>query len=324
MQRFINSNSIPLSMSVFLATDSYDYDPGTISVTKLLKPLKQLILSSRVPPEMGIPDIESLVASRMGSAIHDGIERAWLTNHKKAMVSLGYPEAVANRVLVNPKPEDLYDGCIPVYLEQRSYREIAGRKVSGKFDFVGDGRLEDFKSTSVYTYINNTKDDDYIDQGSLYRWLNPEIITQDVMAIQFIFTDWSSGSAKSDPKYPPRRVMEKVYQLKSVQETEAFVVEKIRLIDQYWKAPEELLPKCSDKDLWRKEPQYKYYKNPEKTVRSTKNFDNKQEAYLFMAQNGNVGMVKEVPGQVVACKYCPAFPICEQAKQLVACGDLVL
>ena len=67
-----------------------------------------------------------------------------------------------------------------------------------------------------------------------------------------------------------------------------------------------------------------YYKNPEKMSRSTKNFDNKQDAYIFMAENKNVGLVKEVPGQVVACKYCPAFPICEQAKGLIASGDLIL
>ena len=324
MRRFLNNSSVPLSLAVFLATDNYDYDEETISVTSLLKPLKQLVLSARVPQEMGLADIDGLVPSRLGSAIHDGIERAWLDNSSKAMIALGYPKGMVEKVLVNPEPHQLYDGCIPVYLERRSHKMIGGRKVSGKFDFVGDGRVEDFKTTSVYTWINNTKDEDYIWQGSLYRWLNPDIVTQDTMAIQFIFTDWSGAQARSDTKYPPKRVMQKVYKLKSLREAEAFVEQKIKLIDANWHLPENELPPCTDKDLWRKEAQFKYYKNPEKMSRSTKNFDNKQDAYIFMAENKNVGLVKEVPGQVVACKYCPAFPICEQAKGLIASGDLIL
>lgn len=322
MRRFTNSAEVPLSMAVFLATDSYDHDSESISATALLKPLKQIILSSRVPQEQGLVDISGLVSSRMGTALHDAIERSWLHNYQTAMKALGYPQKVIDRVLVNPTNDELYEGCIPVYLEQRSYKVIDGIKVSGKYDFVGEGRLEDFKSTSTFTWVNGTKDDDYILQGSIYRWLNPEIITQDRMAIQFIFTDWQAAQARANPKYPQSRTVQKLYPLKSLAETEQFVRSKLRLIQTYKDAPEADLPHCTDEELWRSEPQWKYYKDPNKTARSTKNFDNKQEAYLRMAQDGNVGIVKEVPGKAVACKYCPAFPICAQARALVEAGDL--
>ena len=322
MRRFTNSAEVPLSMAVFLATDSYDHDSESISATALLKPLKQIILSSRVPQEQGLVDISGLVPSRMGTALHDAIERSWLHNYQTAMKALGYPQKVIDRVLVNPANDELYEGCIPVYLEQRSYKVIDGIKVSGKYDFVGEGRLEDFKSTSTFTWVNGTKDDDYILQGSIYRWLNPEIITQDRMAIQFIFTDWQAAQARANPKYPQARTVQKLYPLKSLAETEQFVRSKLRLIQTYKDAPEADLPHCTDEELWRSEPQWKYYKDPNKTARSTKNFDNKQDAYLRMAQDGNVGIVKEVPGKAVACKYCPALPICAQARALVEAGDL--
>lgn len=324
MRKYLNTSAVPLSLAVFLATDNYDHDSETISVTTLIKPLKQIILASRVPQEDALVDISNIVSSRLGSAIHDGIERSWLNGYKEAMKALGYPQRVIDRVLVNPEPEQLYEGCIPVYLERRSSKQIEGRTVSGKFDFVGEGRLEDFKNTTVFTWVNNTKDDDYVMQGSLYRWLNQDIITADTMAIQFIFTDWSAAQARSSTKYPPTRTMEKVYKLKSVQEIEAFVQNKIRAIDALWNAEESAMPACTDSDLWRREPQFKYYKNPQKTSRSTKNFDNKQDAFIQMAQDGNVGIVKEVPGQVTACKYCPAFPICKQKDDLIAAGDLIL
>ena len=324
MRKYLNTSNVPLSLAVFLATDSYDHDSSTISATTLIKPLRQIILGSRVPQEQSLVDIGGLVASRMGSAIHDAIERSWLNGFPEALKALGYPEKTIERIRVNPDPEELHHGIIPVYLEQRSYREIAGRTVSGKFDFVGDGRVEDFKSTSVNTWINNTNDDKYILQGSIYRWLNPQIITQDTLAIQFIFTDWVAVRARTDPNYPSNRIMERVLRLHPLDYTENFIRTKIQQLDLYWHAPESDMPRCSDDELWRKAPQYKYYKNPTSTARSTKNFENKQDAYLRLAQDGNVGRVVEVPGQVVACKYCRAYPGCTQKDQYIASGELVL
>ena len=323
---YLNTAEVPLSLAVFLASDSYDHDEdqSVISATTLIRPLRQIILSNRVPAEQQATELIQMVNSRMGSAIHDGIERAWKTNHVTALQQLGYPKRVIERIRVNPTTEELTEDVIPVYLEQRAYKQVGKYTVSGKFDFVGDGRVEDFKSTSVYTAIHNTNDDKYIWQGSIYRWLNPEIITKDEMAIQFLFTDWSAAKARSDPKYPQQRVVQRILPLKSVQETDAFIKRKLALIDQYWEVPEQQIPACTDEDLWRSDPVFKYYKNPDKMSRSTKNFDTQQEAFMRKAEDGNVGVVIEQPGQVTACKYCAAFSVCSQKDRLVASGDLIL
>jgi len=313
-------------MAVFLATDSYDYvdDPNYLSATSIIKPLKQLILGARAGEEAAAPDLTNMVASRMGTAIHDSIERAWKTNYKGALEVLGYPKHVIEKIRINPRKEELTEDSIPIYLEQRGFKKVGKWTIGGKFDFVGDGRVEDFKSTSTYTAINKTKDQDYILQGSIYRWLNPDIITKDEMAIQFIFTDWSPAKARADSSYPQSRIQQRVLKLKSIPETDAFIQRKLRMIEQYWDASEEDIPVCTDEDLWRSEPVFKYYKNPEKMTRSTKNFETKQEAYTFMAEQGHVGVVVEKPGQVTACKYCPGFAVCSQKDGLIASGDLVL
>ena len=323
---YLNTAEVPLSLAVFLATDGYDHneDASVISATTLIRPLRQIILSSRVPAEQQATELIQMVNSRMGSAIHDGIERAWKTNHVQALQQLGYPKRVIERIRVNPAPEELSDDIIPVYLEQRTCRQVGNYTVSGKFDFVGDGRVEDFKSTSVYTAIHNTNDDKYIWQGSIYRWLNPQIITKDEMAIQFLFTDWSAAKARSDPKYPQQRAVQRILPLKSVQETDAFIRRKLSQLDELWDAPEAQLPLCTDDDLWRSAPVFKYYKNPTKLSRSTKNFDTFQEAQLRKAEDGHVGIVVEQPGQVTACKYCQAFSVCSQKDALIASGDLIL
>lgn len=323
-QHYSNNSGISLSLAVFLATDDYDHDSATISATTLLKPLRQIILSARVAPTEAVIDLSGLVPSRMGSAIHNGIEGAWLNNYTTAMLHLGYPQKVINRVLINPEAAELQEDSIPIYLEQRAKKQVGKHTISGKFDFVGDGRVEDFKSTSVFTAINHTNDDKYIMQGSIYRWLNPTLITKDEMAIQFIFTDWSAARARSEKNYPPNRTQQRIFLLKSIQETDHFVKRKLALIDQYWDAPEDEIPQCSDEDLWRSSPVWKYYKNAEKTARSTKNFDTRQEAFIRLAEEGGKGIVLEKPGQVMACKYCSAFSACSQKDQLIAQGDLII
>lgn len=327
MSSYTNLTNVPLSLAVFLATDHYDYDPTAISATTLLRPVRQIVLPSRVPPEQAKTDVLQLVASRMGSAIHDSIEKAWVDGHyRQAMTKLGYPEKVIDKVVVNP-PQDvkLPPGSIPVYMEQRFYRELDGRKVSGKVDFIAEGRLEDFKSTSTFTWQRETKDADYQLQGSIYRWLAPDIITEDYMVIQFIFTDWKAGFVKTQAGYPPRRVEPKKIPLLSLDDTEQFIRQKVAAVDAARQLPEAELPRCSDKELWREAPVYKYYKNPQKLDGcSTKNFDNLAAATQRLIEDGNVGIIITKPGQVKACKWCAAFPVCSQKDEYLKDGSLTI
>ena len=321
---YSNLTQVPLSLAVYLATDHYDYEPNTISATALLRPVRSQVLKRRVPEEDAIVDVLSVVKSRMGTSIHDGIEKAWNTNYAEAMTHLGYPQDVIDRVQVNPEPNEVTEDTIPVYMEQRLYRDIGGYTISGKFDFVADGGLEDFKSTSTYTWVNGNNTKNYQLQGSIYRWLDPTLITKDYLTIQFIFTDWMPGKAAQDSKYPQRPVEPKRIPLLSLDDTERFITQKLAQLDQYKDCPESDLPLCTDEELWRKPPQYKYYKNPQKMARSTKNFDDRNEAYARLAADGGKGTVVEKPGEVVACKFCPAFPVCSQKDALIADGSLTI
>lgn len=328
MTRFYsNTSEVPLALAVFLASDSYDYneEPYTISATTLIKPVRQIVLATRVPEGMALPKLADMMRSRMGTAIHDGIEKAWKTNYQSALSAIGIPSKVIERVKINPELEDLDDETIPVYMEQRLTKQVDKWKVTGKFDFVGEGKVQDFKSTSVYTYINQVNATKYGLQGSIYRWLDPVKITEDQMDIHYIFTDWKSNMAKTNVGYPQRSFLTQTYDLMSLKETDAYVKNKLQEIDKYMDADEADIPYCTDEDLWRSTPVYKYYKNRDITAkRSTKNFSTYREAAIYMASNGGAGAIKEVPGQVVACKYCPAFSICSQKDELLASGDLTM
>ena len=66
------------SLGVWLATETYSGKgcERTISATELLKSTRQIVLSRRVDEAQATPNINSLIASRIGVAIHDAIERA--------------------------------------------------------------------------------------------------------------------------------------------------------------------------------------------------------------------------------------------------------
>jgi len=317
MGKITNITGISLPLAVWLASDNYDFSPDhrSISATSLLKPIRQILLKERLTEEhRETPDVSEFIASRLGHSIHDGIESAWTRGYAKAMKSLGYSENVISRVRINPTDEELRESndLIPVYLEQRGSRDFGPYRISGKFDMVVDGELTDFKSTSVYTYLLGSKDEDYCLQGSIYKWIHRDKITSDFIAINFIFTDWQRARARQSNDYPQQRVMEHRVKLMSIQETEAWIANRIRTLEANANKSESELPHCSDADLWRGETTWKFYSNPQKTSgRSTKNFSDKAEAYAHAAAAGK-GIVIEEPGKVKACGYCPAAPLCTQ------------
>ena len=316
-----NTTDINLPLAVWLMHDEYDYidKPNYISATSLMKPLRHLLLPQRVPKELReAPDVQDYIPSALGHSLHAAIERAWTEGHAKSLKALGYPEKVIERVLVNPTDEELaqVEDPIPIYLEQRAFRDIDVNgttfTVGGKFDMVTAGIVQDVKSTTAYTWVYGGKDEDYKLQGSIYRWLNPDKITEDYIRINFIFTDWQRAAAKGNPNYPQSRVAYKDIPLMTLEETEAWIHAKLAQLLKHRNSDEKLLPECSDHELWMSDPQFKYFADPTKTTgRSTKNFETLLEANKFMSEKGK-GIVITVPGEPKRCGYCAGFPICSQ------------
>lgn len=311
--RLTNVTGVSLPIAVWLASDGYDFTPmgRSISATSILKPVRQILLRERlVDVVQETPDVTDYLASRLGHTIHDGIEQAWKKDYKSSMEKLGYPKKLIEKIEINPENPD--PDKIQVWLEQRAYREVSGYAISGKFDMVLEGVLQDFKSTSAYTAVYGSNDENYRLQGSIYKWLNPDKIFADYMNIQFIFTDWSRAMAKQNPAYPQQRVKEHRVELMSVEETEEWLKGKMRVLEAHAELPEAALPFCTDEDLWRGDTSYKYYSNPAKTDgRSTRNFSALSDANAFQASAGK-GVVITIPGKVKACGFCSAFPICTQ------------
>lgn len=318
-----NEHDVSLALSVWLLYDEYDYvdNPKYLSATTLLKPLKQIVMKHRVDFSNESIDVMDFAQASMGTGLHDSIEKAWKLGHKSALKKLGYPDRVVNAVVINPTKEDFDKNpdLIPVYIERRGTKNLRGWLIGGKFDIVTEGLLQDFKSTSTYSWVAGSRDDEHKMQGSIYRWIHDDVITEDVIRINYIFTDFVKYMAANNPKYPARRIMHKDIPLLSYERTEAWLNEKLQLIEKYWDAPESEIPECTDEELWRTEPQFKYFSDPAKVdvpgARSTKNFDDMISARKFMAEKGGKGAIKVVEGQVKRCEYCAVAPICKQRER---------
>lgn len=322
MAHITNEAGISLDLAVWLLHDEYDYvqEDNYISVTGIMKPLRHIILPARIPISDRVMDVGDFVASALGKSIHDSIEKAWKKDPATKLTLLGYSPEIIDRIKVNPTLEEVRasNEIIPVYLEQRAIREYRGRKIGGKFDMVTDGIVKDNKSTSAFAWQAGTRDDEHILQLSLYRWIDAaqehRKITEDYGTINYIFTDWSKMMARQNPRYPQKRIEHKDLPLLSFKEVEAFLDEKIALIDKWHDAPEEQIPHCTDAELWRSDPKFKYYADPKKAQeggRSTKNFDSITAANAHLASQGK-GVVITVPGEPKRCSYCAAFDICTQ------------
>lgn len=322
--KITNEHDISLPLAVWLMHDEYDYvnEEKYLSATTLLKPLKHIVMGHRVDKTKLTMDIMDLVATSMGSGLHGSIEKAWHEGHKIALKKLGYPQRVVDAVTINPTEEDFKNNpdTIPVYIEQRAIKQIGGWKIGGKFDIVTEGLLQDFKSTSTYSWTSGSRNDEHKMQGSIYKWLHDDKITEDFIRINYIFTDWTKALVKPGSNYPIHRVMHKDIPIMSVKATEEWVLHKLKQIDKYWNAPESEIPECTDEELWKSDPVYKYFSDVEKSkepgARSTKNFTDLADARKFMAEKGK-GTINIVPGEAKRCKYCPVASICKQRERYI-------
>lgn len=306
--------------ALWLLADNYDYndDPRHISATALLKPIRSSALLAQNPDLQRTMHITDFTASRLGGAVHDSIEQAWLRGDEGLLKRIGCEDIVVN-------PSISQEPLNEIHLEKRTTRHVNGYAISGKFDAVYRGQVTDIKSTKVYTYTSGSSDEDYIRQMSIYRWLNPDIIVKDRGAIVYLFKDWVARDVDRIKGYPSAPVVHKEFQLWTPEATEAWISNRLHQLDQLVTDPNAVLPECSDEELWRDPTVYKYYAKGDPTApRSTRTFTDHQEAMTYVSTKGTTkGLLVPVPGKAKRCIYCPAMAVCTQASKMLKTGELV-
>ena len=301
MSEYSNVNGIDLIFAPWLMNDTYDHNPDPLhfSATDFNSSIRQTGLGRRVDKTANPTELSALVASRIGTAIHDALEAAWREPVlvDKALELFGYPQSVRDQIVV--EPVERTNPKYTVYLERRTSKKLGKYTVSGKYDMVIMGRVTDYKSTSAFQVRRMSGRDAYILQGSIYRCLDPETITDDIMNVGFIVKDWSQGQAFSKD-YPETAAPVATLPLKSVEATEQHMLNHLAQLEKYMDSSDEEIPLCTPTEMWQDPPTYKYYANPEKLGRSTKNFASGFEANEHMQKQGK-GIVLTVESPRIRC-----------------------
>lgn len=333
---YTNNSDIPLPFAVWLAADhGYDlrFDPTVVSATEILRPIRSIILSRQLAAEeealeesTGVPtrDIAEKAASSLGTAVHTAVELAWTQHYKLALQNLDFPQSMIDKIRINPglgHTED-HPETVNMYFERRASKQLEGFTISGKFDLVMMGQIHDIKTTKAYTYIKGSNDRKYVQQGSIYRWLNPDIVTSDRMFVDYYFTDWNPVNAVKQAKdnYPPNRMLAKAFTLMPVEETEEFIRGRLQEIKRLTGKSQDVLPLCTPEELWQNPAKWEYW-SKDTNKQCSKLLDSREEAQAYLNEKG-IGFIQERQFEPTFCLYCDAKSICNQAKGFIASGLL--
>lgn len=301
---FTNNHGVPFETSIFAAYHSTLYSGGAprvgkLSTTTLIGPLRKAIYGMLQPESTEPQDVNFLLASAKGTAMHQGMTNA-LTAYGSGYV------------------------C-----EQRIETEVDGWKISGEFDILTpDKQIKDLKFVSNYN-LKKLQEDmlilqpgmsleemyeqtptyfKYQAQLSVYYYLLNDPEVKPYASIIFMINNGSDmGKFKVDS--------EVTFPLWPREATQEFIENRVAIIKQH--LADGTLPLCSDSERGFIPAEYKLQRvSPTNgqltTVRGSK-FDNYTKFREFIIKSGRPGDVEQITeAKYALCNYCNYSSICTQ------------
>ena len=301
---FTNNHGVPFETAIFAGYHSTLYSGGAprvgkLSTTTLIGPLRKAIYGMLQPESTEPQDVNFLLASAKGTAMHQGMTNA-LTAYGSGYV------------------------C-----EQRIETEVDGWKISGEFDILTpDKQIKDLKFVSNYN-LKKLQEDmlilqpgmsleemyeqtptyfKYQAQLSVYYYLLNDPEVKPYASIIFMINNGSDmGKFKVDS--------EVTFPLWPREATQEFIENRVAIIKQH--LADGTLPLCSDSERGFSPAEYKLQRvSPTNgqltTVRGSK-FDNYTKFREFVVAKGKLGDVEQITeAKYTLCNYCNYSSICTQ------------
>jgi len=156
--------------------------------------------------------------------------------------------------------------------------------------------------------MNNDSDEK---QLNIYAYIAHKngIEVSGLQIINFI-KDWSRHEAERKPDYPPHDIFIQDIPLWPIEQTEAFVMERIAAHEE---ARAGNLPDCTDEERWLRDDKFAVMK--EKRVRAVRVFDSQEEAETFIAaqKDADKHTIDHRRGQPIRCEqFCDVADYCDQ------------
>ena len=219
---FTNIYNLPYEIAEFLKLDFYDYPEG-INASALIDPPRIYYLRERHKDEIKI-DISDRLWMVWGQAVHEALAKTPLKN------------------------------CIQ---EHRIFVDVNGIKISGKFDVFRLNKkiLTDYKTTSVWTVIKQSRINEWKLQVNIYRWLLVQHgYDVDKLRIIALLRDWhkyeSIKKRAYNEKYPIIPIVVIDLDMMDLNEVEEYVRRRAALFKLCEPLGDDELPVCSPKERW--------------------------------------------------------------------------
>lgn len=279
-----NRLGLPRAVVAAVENDPYTRGSSDISVTQLVQPPFQRKL--RTETEI-IEDVSDRIWSLVGQVGHGIVERA-------------YPDAYTEDCK-KLTPAEAYKKY-GVVAERRLFMPVNNWIVSGQFDVIEDGRLEDYKFTSVWSVIGETKPE-WIAQLNLLRILaKHEGIKVDKLGILAVLRDWAKGKANG-ADYPKHQIQRIDIPVWSDDQAEAYLFDRVL-------AHQSANPSvCTDEERWKRADVFAVMKVGRKSA--VKLHDSFEDADAHATQLGAGHSVVKRPGGYGRCQdYCNVSHVC--------------
>lgn len=202
----------------------------------------------------------------------------------------------------------------------RSFETFLGIIVSGEPDHYSKKkkRIRDYKLTSAYSWIYESRNKDYEVQLNKYGYFerkkgNPV----EVLEIVYFFKDWKKSEALQNPNYPKSKIIVKQFPIWSMEDAKEYIEGRVALMESTEILSDDDLPECTPEEKWQSDSIWKVFKEGNK--KSSGNFDSQLDAENFLLKLKRERPkesfeIREIPGEPKKClAWCRVSKFCKYA-----------
>jgi hypothetical protein len=278
--RLTNKFHLPQPIVDSVRNDPYSKGAADYSITGLLRPPRIAQLEREHDGELE-EDVSDRIWSLVGQVVHGILERA----ERTAMA------------------------------EERLYAEIAGKRISGKFDrfVLVDKNLQDYKFITTWK-IKSGVPKEYEEQQNCYAWLlRQNGFEVDHSELVCILRDWNRSAALRQEDYPTHHVAILPVKLWPQEDVESFISHRIQLHE----SARHRLPLCDGEERWATPGVWAVMAPGRK--RAIRLYGLEEEALkhvvAFPDENYYIDHRPGEFGKRCSMGYCPVSRWCDQLKQ---------
>lgn len=319
---FTNIHNLPDAFVNAVKVDRHRVH-GNISTTQLIDAPQVRYLRKKFGTNEDVSDRYFML---LGTAFHTILENSEIANTEarvltqaKAILEFhGNVKGAASmdRIIRDKYAESINDD---VLLERTMTCEVDDWTISGTVDraIISTKTIQDYKSTSVYAFMNPEARKKYVPQLNIYAYmLEQQGIIIENLEVVFIFRDWSKGKATPGSNYPPAPIVTVSIPRRTNEQIEDYMKKRVALHKLQESGTSVA---CSPKERWSEPNQYAVTKKGGK--RAMKKFTVEEEAEKFIKFNnhkylktGGLYIDTRIGGSRRCADFCAVASSCPQRK----------